>query len=77
MLLKLRSAQLAARDCALNLIFHLRDACGGDLDRVVRCTRVGVFVNAAAGFPDSPKVGNGASDLFIDLWGDAGRHARA
>ncbi|MDA9529023.1 RidA family protein [Bradyrhizobium sp. CCBAU 25338] len=69
-------AREAARDCALNLLFHLRDACDGDLDLVGRCLRVGVFVNAPPGFADSPSVGNGASDLLIDLLGDAGRHVR-
>jgi enamine deaminase RidA (YjgF/YER057c/UK114 family) len=66
----------AAEICALNLLFHLRAACDGDLARVVRCLRVGAFVNAEPGFSDSPKVANGASDLFIALWGEVGRHAR-
>jgi enamine deaminase RidA (YjgF/YER057c/UK114 family) len=66
----------AAEVCALNLLFHLRSACGGDLGRVGRCLRVGVFVNAASGFEQSPKIANGASELFIALWGEAGRHAR-
>lgn len=66
----------AAEICALNLLFHLRDACGGDLGRVRRCLRVGAYVNALSGFPDSPRVANGASALFIALWADAGRHAR-
>jgi len=66
----------AAELCALNLIFHLRAACGGNLGRVARCLRVGVFVNAPPGFAHSPKIANGASELFIVLWGEAGRHAR-
>jgi enamine deaminase RidA (YjgF/YER057c/UK114 family) len=66
----------AAELCALNLLFHLRDACEGDLARVTRCLRVGAFVNAPPGFADSPLVANGASELFIALWGDAGWHAR-
>lgn len=70
------TAQKAALTCALNLLFHLRDACGGNLDLVSRCLRVGAFVNAESGFPDSPKIANGASELFIALWGEAGRHAR-
>ena len=66
----------AAELCALNLLFHLREACEGELDRVARCLRVGAFVNARPGFQDSPKVANGASELFIALWGDSGWHAR-
>lgn len=67
----------AARLCALNLIAHLRDALGGDLDRAVRCVRVGGFVNSTPDFVHQPQVVNGASDLFVDVFGDAGRHARA
>jgi len=66
----------AAELCALNLLFHLREACGGELDRVAGCLRVGAFVNALPGFRDSPRVADGASELFIALWGEAGRHAR-
>jgi len=72
----LEEGESAAEICALNLLFHLKAACGGDLGRVTRCLRVGAFVNAARGFPHSPKVANGASELFISLWGDRGRHAR-
>jgi len=66
----------AARICAINLLSHLRAACGGDLDRVVRCVEVGGFVNSASRFYDHPKVLNGASDLFFEVFGDAGRHTR-
>jgi enamine deaminase RidA (YjgF/YER057c/UK114 family) len=66
----------AAQLCAVNLLFHLRAACEGDLGRVTRCLRVGAFVNAPPGFADSPLVANGASELFIALWGDAGWHVR-
>jgi enamine deaminase RidA (YjgF/YER057c/UK114 family) len=72
----LTTAKIAARLCALNLLFHLRNACGGDLDRLQRVVRVGGFVNCTAGFDQSPTVINGASDLFIELYGDAGWHAR-
>ncbi len=68
--------QAAARLCAINIIAQLKDACGGDLDRVTRCVKLGGFVNAAPGFTDHPKVINGASDLMVDVFGDAGRHAR-
>ena len=69
--------QQAARLCALNILAHLRVACGGDLDRVRRCLRLGGFVNCTPEFTDMPQVVNGASDLMVELFGDIGRHARA
>ena len=67
----------AARLCALNLLAHLRVACGGDLDRVKRVVRLGGFVNAAPDFVDMPKCVNGASDLMVEVFGKAiGSHAR-
>lgn len=66
----------AARVCALNLLYRLRDACAGDLDRVDCVLRLGGFVNCQSGFPSSPLVINGATEMFIDLFGDAGWHAR-
>ncbi len=68
--------QAAARLCAINILSQVKDACGGDLDRVTRCVKLGGFVNAAPGFTDHPQVINGASDLMVDVFGDAGRHAR-
>lgn len=67
----------AARRCALMLLAQIKAALGGDLDRVERIVRLGVFVNCTGDFTDQPKVGNGASDLFQALFGEAGRHARA
>jgi enamine deaminase RidA (YjgF/YER057c/UK114 family) len=49
----------------------------GSLDLVKGIVSVNGYVNAAPGFPDSPKVINGASDLFVEVWGEAGRHVRA
>ena len=72
----LPTAQNAARFCALNIVAQLRDACGGDLDRVVRCVKVGGFVNCVDGYGNQPEVVNGASDLLVEIFGDAGRHAR-
>jgi len=69
--------QQAARLCALNVLAQVSVALGGDLDRVVRCVRVGGFVNCMPEFGDQPQVVNGASDLFVAVFGDAGRHARA
>ena len=68
--------QAAARLCALNLLACLERACDGDLDRVRRCVRVGGFVNCMPDFTQAPAVVNGASDLFVAVLGDAGRHAR-
>ncbi len=74
--LTIEQGQQAARLCALNIIAQLKLALGGDLDRVRRCVKVGGFVNCESGFGDQPKVINGASDLFVAVFGDAGRHAR-
>jgi enamine deaminase RidA (YjgF/YER057c/UK114 family) len=52
-------------------------ALNGDLDRVKRCVRLGVFVNSTDDFTDQPKVANGASDLMVEVFGEAGKHARA
>jgi len=65
----------AARACALMQLAVL-NAHLGSLDKVKNIVTVNGYVNAVAGFPDSPKVINGASDLFVELFGDAGRHAR-
>jgi enamine deaminase RidA (YjgF/YER057c/UK114 family) len=67
----------AGRQCGLNILAHLKAACGGDLDRVARVLRLGGFVNATPEFTDAPKCVNGASDLMVAVFGDAGRHARA
>ncbi len=67
----------AAELCAIGLLARLKDACGGDLDRVVRCVKLVGFVNATEDFGDQPKVINGASDLMVKVFGDAGRHARS
>jgi enamine deaminase RidA (YjgF/YER057c/UK114 family) len=66
----------AARRCALQILSALRAELH-TLDRVRRIVRVGVFVASAEGFTDQPTVANGASDLLVEVFGDAGRHARA
>lgn len=66
----------AARLCAVNILAQLKAACGGDLERVRRCVKLGGFVNSTADFTDHPKVINGASDLMVDALGDRGKHAR-
>ncbi|KJC50467.1 endoribonuclease [Bradyrhizobium sp. LTSP885] len=69
--------QKAAALCVVNLLAKLKIACGGDLDRVRRCVKVVGFVNSAPEFCEQPKVINGASDLLVSVFGDAGRHARS
>jgi enamine deaminase RidA (YjgF/YER057c/UK114 family) len=68
--------QQAARLCGLNVLAQLKAALGGDLDRVKRCVKLGVFVNSTDSFTDQPKVANGVSDLIVEVFGDAGKHAR-
>lgn len=75
--LSLEDGKAAARLCAINVLAQAKAACGGDLDRIKRCVKVGAFVNAVPGFAQHPEVANGASDLFVEVLGDAGRHARA
>lgn len=72
----IEQAQATARLCGINILSHVKAACGGNLDRVKKCVRLGVFVNSAAGFTDQPKVANGVSDFMVNLFGDAGKHAR-
>src|SRR5262249_36328501 len=71
----IEDGQKAARACAINLLCQIKAGLG-DLDKVVRVVRLGGFINSAAGFPDGPKVMNGASDLMVTAFGDRGRHAR-
>jgi enamine deaminase RidA (YjgF/YER057c/UK114 family) len=66
----------AARLCFINLLVHLKAACGGDLDRVKKVVRLGGFIAAPASFTQHAVVMNGASDLAVAVFGDAGRHAR-
>lgn len=73
----LEPAQAAARQCVLNGLAILSDVLGGDLDRVERIVRIGVFVQSDAGYGDQPKVANGASELLQEIFGERGRHARA
>ena len=68
--------QQAARLCALNLVAQLRAALDGDLDRVVRCVRIAGYVNSMPDFVAQSQVINGASDLFVEVFEDAGRHTR-
>lgn len=75
--ISLEMGQAAAQLCAIAVIAQLKAACEGDLERVRRCLKVTVFVNAAPDFTRHPEVANGASDLFVAVFGEAGRHARS
>ena len=72
----LADGQEAARRCALMVVAQAKAALGG-LERVQRIVKLGVFVNSTADFTEQPQVANGASDLMVALFGDAGKHARA
>lgn len=76
--LTVETGQKAARLCAINLIAQMHSACGGDLNRIKRVVKLGGFVNANAidTGPDIPQIINGCSNLLVDVFGDAGRHAR-
>lgn len=73
----LEAAKGAARICGINLLAQMRAACDGDLDRIVRVVKLGGFVQAGPEFFDIPQVVNGASDLMVAAFGDAGKHARS
>ncbi len=67
----------AARACALALLAHVKVACGGDWDRLVRVVKLTGFVASDPGFFDQPKVINGASELMAAVLGERGQHARS
>lgn len=71
------AGKAAARLTMMNVLAQLKAACGGDLDRVTRCVKLLGFVNATPDFDQQPAVINGASDLLVEVFGEAGRHARS
>ncbi|HEX8570792.1 MAG TPA: RidA family protein [Caulobacteraceae bacterium] len=71
------TALRAARTCGINLLAQMKAACDGDLGGVARVVKLGGFVQAGPDFWDIPKVINGCSDLMVEVFGDAGRHARS
>ncbi|MBB4155690.1 enamine deaminase RidA (YjgF/YER057c/UK114 family) [Sphingomonas jinjuensis] len=73
----LEDGQKAAQACGLMIVAQVKKYLGGDLSRVARIVKLGVFVNSHADFTDQPKVANGASELMVSLFGDAGKHARS
>lgn len=75
--MSVEDAQKAARLCALNLLAQVSAACDGDLNKVKQVVKLTGFVNSTGDFNQHPQVVNGASDLMAEVFGDAGRHARA
>lgn len=73
----IEAGQVAAQACGINLLAQVKAACDGDLTRVARVVKLGVFVNSTPDFVDQPRVANGASDLMVAVFGDIGQHARA
>ena len=74
--LTLEQGIAAAQGCGLMILAQLKAALGS-LDRVERVVKLGAFINSAGDFTDQPKVANGASELMVAVFGDAGKHARA
>jgi enamine deaminase RidA (YjgF/YER057c/UK114 family) len=74
--ISIEDGQKAARICAINILSNLNTACDGDLDKVVRCVKLGIFVNAIPEFTDHPIVANGASDLMVEVFAEKGKHSR-
>jgi enamine deaminase RidA (YjgF/YER057c/UK114 family) len=73
----LAKGQEAARRCALMLVAQIKAALGGSFDRVERIVKLGAFVSSGPEFVDQPKVANGASELMVAVFGEAGKHARS
>ena len=67
----------AAKRCGLSIISQAKKACGGDLSKIKSCIKLTGFVNSTDDFIEQPKVINGASDLIVSIFGDAGIHTRA
>ncbi|MDA0967325.1 MAG: RidA family protein [Proteobacteria bacterium] len=72
----LEEAQKAARLCGLNVLMQIKHACNGNLEKVKKCVRLGVFLNSTDNFSDQAKVANGVSDLMVEVFGENGRHVR-
>ncbi|MDA9231035.1 RidA family protein [Rickettsiales bacterium] len=72
----IEEAKEAARICAINIITNLKEACDGDLNKVKKCVKLGIFINAIDDFAQHPQIGNGASDLMVDIFAKKGKHSR-
>ena len=67
----------AAKRCGLSIVAHVKNACGGDLDRIKTCVKLTGYVNSTDDFKDQPKVINGASDIIAKIFDEKGEHTRA
>ena len=75
--LKTEDGYEAAKRCGLSIVSQVKKACGGDLSKVKSCIKLTGFVNSTEDFTEQPKVVNGASELIVSIFGDAGMHTRA
>ena len=67
----------AAKRCGLSIVAHVKNACGGDLDRIKTCVKLTGYVNSTDNFKDQPKIINGASDIIAKIFDEKGEHTRA
>ena len=67
----------AAKRCGLSIVAHVKNACGGDFDRIKTCVKLTGYVNSTDDFKDQPKVINGASDIIAKIFDEKGEHTRA
>ena len=75
--LKTEEGYEAAKRCGLSIVSQVKKACGDDLSKVKSCVKLTGFVNSTEDFTEQPKVINGASELIVSIFGDAGMHTRA
>ena len=72
----INKAKEVAKICSLNVISVLKNAVKGDLSKVKKCVKLGIFVSCTSDFHQQPEVANGASDLMVEIFGENGKHAR-
>ena len=75
--LKTEDGYEAAKRCGLSIVSQAKKSCGGDLSKIKSCVKLTGFVNSTEDFTEQPKVINGASELIVSIFGDAGMHTRA
>tara|TARA_B100001741_G_C16173137_1_gene423297 strand:- start:149 stop:613 length:465 start_codon:yes stop_codon:yes gene_type:complete len=75
--LNLEEGYEAAKRCGLSIVAHVKNACGGDLDRIKTCVKLTGYVNSTDNFKDQPKIINGASDIIAKIFDEKGEHTRA
>ena len=75
--LNLEEGYEAAKRCGLSIVAHVKNACGGDLNRIKTCVKLTGYVNSTDDFKDQPKIINGASDIIAKIFDEKGEHTRA